>query len=161
MDSFRLTNEASLPFDRDTRPRMAVPQPSGAETAAPFFTLIEQALGLFTSSPDIIGITGQIVAGGADSHGVSPIDARTIVDLRDGFPIEGPSLDARYGLLGCNMAVRRAAVGGTRAPGGSRIHDPTRNRGSLWGHGRGVAGRTRGSLRISAVARSHRYEAAR
>jgi GT2 family glycosyltransferase len=73
---------------------------------------IEQALGLFTSSPDIIGITGQIVAGGADSHGVSPIDARTIVDLRDGFPIEGPSLDARYGLLGCNMAVRRAAVGG-------------------------------------------------
>jgi DnaJ-domain-containing protein 1 len=51
MDSFRLINEASLPFDQDPNPRAAVPQPSGAETGAPFLTLIEQALGVETE-PD-------------------------------------------------------------------------------------------------------------
>jgi hypothetical protein len=45
MDSFRLFNEASLPIDLEPHPQAAAPQPSGAETAAPFHTLIEQALG--------------------------------------------------------------------------------------------------------------------
>jgi hypothetical protein len=51
MDSFRLFNEASLPINREPHPQAAAPQPSGAETAAPFHTLIEQALGVETE-PD-------------------------------------------------------------------------------------------------------------
>ena len=72
---------------------------------------IEQALDLFNSSPDMIGISGQIVAGGADRRGVCPDDAQVIIDVRDGFPIESPSLDPRFGLVGSNLAVRHAAVG--------------------------------------------------
>ncbi len=51
MDPYWLIDQASLAGIRDTQPRAAAPQTSGAETGAPFLTQIEQALGVETE-PD-------------------------------------------------------------------------------------------------------------
>jgi len=52
MDPFWLINQASLAGVREAQPRAAAPQPSGAETGAPFLAQIEQVLGVETE-PDV------------------------------------------------------------------------------------------------------------
>jgi GT2 family glycosyltransferase len=71
---------------------------------------IEQAEALLSSAPEVIAVTGAIVAGGFDTRGVDPIDAEAIIDVREGFPIEGPVLNSDFGLLGCNMAIRADGI---------------------------------------------------
>lgn len=88
---------------------------------------IEQALAVFASTPEAVAVAGEILAGGFDTRGVDPIDAEAIVSLRDGFPVEGPTLNSSHGLLGCNMAARSERIEDVRLdeglPAGSLLAD--------------------------------------
>lgn len=77
---------------------------------------LERIRAFFDAFPDVIGASGHILADGINGLGISDADADAIIDDYDRQP-ERPPLSihrAAYGLYGCNMAYRVAAVGETR-----------------------------------------------
>jgi GT2 family glycosyltransferase len=72
---------------------------------------IERAVAVLESSKDIVGLTGRLLADGENSSSTSLDDALSLVDLYDGLPQTETNIVEPSPLRGCNMAVRRAAVG--------------------------------------------------
>ena len=78
---------------------------------------------VFEAYPELVGATGQLLADGIHSAGVSVDTAMALVEAYDrtrpvDHPVTGPTgritLRARTGLYGCNMALRMAAIGDER-----------------------------------------------
>lgn len=66
---------------------------------------------LFRDEPDIVGLTGAVVADGIKGPGLTFQEAdRLLADA----PPEGDALIERFSPYGCNMAFRRSAVGQVR-----------------------------------------------
>lgn len=65
--------------------------------------------------PDVAGVSGRMLADGATGPGVSLEEAKAIVATHDAAPAPPLTIThQRYGLYGCNMAFRRAALDGVR-----------------------------------------------
>ena len=70
---------------------------------------------VFLACPDVVGVTGRVIADGISSAGIPLTEAEHLVDAADAA---GPG-DLRPraeldGLYGCNMAFRTDAIGATR-----------------------------------------------
>lgn len=76
---------------------------------------IERIATLFAGNPDVAGATGHLLADGVNSLGITPADARTMLDSYDerAAPAATPYRDLD-GLYGCNMACRASAIGAVR-----------------------------------------------
>ena len=73
-------------------------------------------ISFFERSPDVVGATGQLLADGIHSPGISLETGLAMVDEHDRVgrePVEGP-LGPVMGLYGCNMAFRCTAIEGER-----------------------------------------------
>jgi GT2 family glycosyltransferase len=70
----------------------------------------------FTRHPDIAGAQGLVLADGIKGPGITPEDARRMVDEADaeGPPADFAILRPIHGLYGCNMVYRVASVKGVR-----------------------------------------------
>lgn len=74
--------------------------------AAPDY--LEQVERLFASDPNIVGITGDLLADGINNSGYSVKQALAIVEAR---PVDfEPALRKRLALYGCNMSIRLSAA---------------------------------------------------
>jgi GT2 family glycosyltransferase len=76
---------------------------------------IERVTRLFESQPDIVGLTGIVLADGAPTSGIQPDDAQAITRQRDTDPSYAGVLNDRVGFggnAGCNMAFRFSAISG-------------------------------------------------
>jgi len=74
---------------------------------------LERMADIFASRPDVVGITGTILADGSASAGIPWQDARTTVELCDANPPQSWTLPENipYGRnMGCNMAFRSSAL---------------------------------------------------
>lgn len=78
----------------------------------PSDTCIERIEQFFQDFPDILGATGLLLADGINSPGISAENALALVADHDAKPATATVCKARYGLYGCNMAYRRAALSG-------------------------------------------------
>ncbi|MBP6030498.1 MAG: glycosyltransferase family 2 protein [Sphingobium sp.] len=77
--------------------------------------MTERLRAFFAANPDVAGASGRLLADGIHGPGVSANLAGCIVSAYDSGP--APALTPRkdrYGLYGCNMAFRTAAIGGVR-----------------------------------------------
>lgn len=67
----------------------------------------------FTARPDLIAVSGRLLADGINSAGVPYAQARAMIDKFDaGHHWEEPRLVQTEGAYGCNMAYRAAAITG-------------------------------------------------
>lgn len=69
--------------------------------------LVERVGQFFAANPDVVGCSGQLLADGINGPGFSIEESRAMVAEHDRLP--APSLSPirdRYGLYGCNMALR-------------------------------------------------------
>lgn len=76
---------------------------------------LERMSDVFTSQPDISGLTGNVLADGTRSAGIKLDDAKSMVALRDASPDHAGNLHERFGHgsnVGCNMAYRYSAIEG-------------------------------------------------
>lgn len=73
---------------------------------------LEQALALFRGNPDIAGLTGRVLADGAQGAGIAFEQGLGLVDARDAQPPGEAGFDEAFGPYGCNMAFRGAAMAG-------------------------------------------------
>lgn len=74
---------------------------------------LERMCVLFESRPDVVGVTGTILADGATTAGIPLDDARLMVRLRDGGSTDDAPVHEHFpygGNMGCNMAFRAAAL---------------------------------------------------
>lgn len=76
---------------------------------------IERMEAVFQSDPNIMGLTGTVLADGTTTAGISLEDARSMVQAHDADP--KPANRIRYsppygGNMGCNMAFRASALDG-------------------------------------------------
>ena len=81
----------------------------------PSLQAVENTARFFAAHPDVVGATGDVLADGINTTGISREDACRIVaerDARGDYPTG--ILAERYGLYGCNMAYRTAAIGDIR-----------------------------------------------
>jgi GT2 family glycosyltransferase len=69
----------------------------------------------FAANADVVGVSGRLLADGINGPGITAEAARALVAVHDAAAPEPlvPMRD-RYGLYGCNMAFRRAAIGAVR-----------------------------------------------
>ncbi len=77
--------------------------------------MAERLRAFFAAHPDIVGASGRLLADGAHGPGVTLADAQAMIAAHDSEA--APPLVPRrehYGLYGCNMAFRRAAIEGLR-----------------------------------------------
>lgn len=68
---------------------------------------------LFQSRPDVVGVTGTVLADGTRTAGISLEDARCMVSGHDGKPSRTEVLHERFGYghnVGSNMAYRHSAI---------------------------------------------------
>jgi GT2 family glycosyltransferase len=74
----------------------------------PANTWLEQALTIFGHAPEIVGVTGRVLADGAGGAGIETADADVLVADWEALPPVDPvaSLADVPFLYGCNMAVR-------------------------------------------------------
>lgn len=76
---------------------------------------LEGIAALFTTHPDIVGADGHLLADGIGSAGVSYEEALALVDAYDRAAMQEPRIKGdAFGLYGCNMAFRSAAIAQTR-----------------------------------------------
>lgn len=77
--------------------------------------MAERMRAFFAANPDIIGASGRLLADGIHGAGITSAEAQKIIDAYDATPAPElvPHRD-RYGLYGCNMAFRSAAIGAIR-----------------------------------------------
>ncbi len=67
---------------------------------------------VFEEHPEVVGLTGRVIADGATGRGISRADAMTALSS-DTEPLQ-ESFKTRWSLYGCNMAVRSAVLGELR-----------------------------------------------
>jgi GT2 family glycosyltransferase len=78
---------------------------------------LEQMADIFASRPDVVGLTGVILADGTTTAGIPRPDAEALVRRHDAAPNGSKALheDLPYGSnMGCNMAFRSSALRGIR-----------------------------------------------
>lgn len=77
--------------------------------------MAERLRAFFAANPDVVGVSGRLLADGIHGEGISRSHAETIIAAYDMEPATSlvPRRD-HYGLYGCNMAFRRAAIGTIR-----------------------------------------------
>jgi hypothetical protein len=84
----------------------------------PTKTCLADIIRSFAFMPDVVGLTGTMLADGINSSGISYDDAVKIVSgyeqERDIQSARIPSLELWDGLYGCNMAVRASSIGEER-----------------------------------------------
>ncbi len=69
----------------------------------------------FAARPDVVGVTGRMLADGINSPGIPLEQAFAMVEQYDRAPPAEPiSMRALTGLYGCNMAFRASAIGDER-----------------------------------------------
>lgn len=78
---------------------------------------LERMAAIFRSRPDIVGLTGRLLADGASGAGIAPAAAEAMIELRDARPDDAGAfaIDERIaygGNVGSNMAVRCSAIAG-------------------------------------------------
>jgi GT2 family glycosyltransferase len=76
---------------------------------------IERMEALFQAHPDVAGVTGQILADGATTAGISLAEADALIEARDARPTPATGADEHPGYggnMGCNMAFRAIALEG-------------------------------------------------
>lgn len=71
---------------------------------------IERAVELFKENPDLIALTGAVLADGVKAAGIALEAGRGIVRQRDEAPTSGAGLRDGFGPYGCNMAFRYSAI---------------------------------------------------
>jgi len=76
---------------------------------------LERLAAVFRDRPDIVGLTGALLADGINSPGLSRADTEAAIARHDREP-PGPVTEAGplVGLYGCNMVFRAAAIAGER-----------------------------------------------
>jgi GT2 family glycosyltransferase len=76
----------------------------------PALDFLENVENIFEESPDIVGVTGELIADGIHSTGYTVEEAQELIDKRssDVDPVFLP----RQALYGCNMAIRLSAAEG-------------------------------------------------
>jgi GT2 family glycosyltransferase len=76
----------------------------------PSVNALEAIAKLFDAEPDVVGVTGQVLADGVGRGGVALEDAERIVDLYDAaWPPRDEQVDLTWA-YGCNMAFRAAPM---------------------------------------------------
>jgi GT2 family glycosyltransferase len=75
---------------------------------------IETMIALFETNPDLICITGTVLADGIKTAGIPLQDAKAIVLRRDLEPQASGLLHDGFGPYGCNMAFRYSAIADVR-----------------------------------------------
>lgn len=76
---------------------------------------VERVRAFFLANPDVAGASGQLLADGINGPGIALEDARAMVARHDAGAAPRPAVfRERFGLYGCNMAFRRAAISGIR-----------------------------------------------
>ena len=73
---------------------------------------LEQVERIFETSPEVVGITGELIADGIRSQGYSVGDAQMM--LAQARPQPASPLNRREALYGCNMSIRVSAAEGLR-----------------------------------------------
>jgi GT2 family glycosyltransferase len=76
---------------------------------------IERMEAVFRSDPDIVGLTGTVLADGTTTAGIGLEEACSMVEASDADsrPADGVRYNPPYGgNMGCNMAFRASALGG-------------------------------------------------
>lgn len=72
----------------------------------------------FAANPGIAGADGQVLLDGIKGPGIAPSDARRVVEAHDAKADAGAldpaQVGPRFGLYGCNMVYRTAAIGTLR-----------------------------------------------
>ncbi len=70
---------------------------------------------LFELHPDVAGANGRLLADGINSRGVGLEEAEALIAAHDRLPRSSPRiLKDMFGLYGCNMVYRTAAIGDAR-----------------------------------------------
>jgi len=75
---------------------------------------IEKVAALFAKYPDVISLTGDLLADGVTASSIALEEAITLVAAKDSENPRGDGLREGFGPYGCNMAFRAAAIAGTR-----------------------------------------------
>ncbi len=77
---------------------------------------IEKTIEYFEAHPDIVGITGVLLADGIKGPGISREDALNLIRQHDETvePQQVLTLNSEFGLYGCNMAYRISAIENAR-----------------------------------------------
>jgi GT2 family glycosyltransferase len=79
--------------------------------------VLEGIVRAFESFPEVAGISGDLIADGINSSGISHQEAVAMVSAAErerGFPTSPQILKKTEGLYGCNMALRSSAIGKER-----------------------------------------------
>ncbi|WP_020174237.1 glycosyltransferase family 2 protein [Methyloferula stellata] len=72
---------------------------------------IETMVELFKANPDLVSLTGTVLADGIKTAGIPQEEAERLVQARDASPPGDNGLHDGFGPYGCNMAFRYAAIG--------------------------------------------------
>lgn len=84
----------------------------------PAKTCLADIVHTFAVMPDVVGLTGTMLADGINSSGITYEDAVSLVsryeEQRGDRPPSSPSLELWDGLYGCNMVLRANAIGDER-----------------------------------------------
>ncbi len=81
----------------------------------PSHCYVAQVRAFFAANADVVGASGRLIADGINGPGISAGEADRLIAEADA--LASPSLEPvrdLYGLYGCNMAFRRAAIGDVR-----------------------------------------------
>jgi GT2 family glycosyltransferase len=78
----------------------------------PLRTYVADMIALFEAEPDLVGVTGRMIADGIHGAGIGFDDAVAMV--RADVPPADPAMEPRRGLYGCNMGIRLSAADGIR-----------------------------------------------
>ncbi len=68
-------------------------------------------VGLFEANPDLVSLTGTVLADGIKTAGIPQKEAERLVRERDAKPPGDKGLHGGFGPYGCNMAFRYSAIG--------------------------------------------------
>ncbi len=95
--------------------------PEGADIIAffdddyiPCDDCLENMARFMEANPDVVGVTGKVLADGINGPGVSVEDAMALTTAHRSVPLQQAERSNRVGLYGCNMAMRINATKGLR-----------------------------------------------
>jgi GT2 family glycosyltransferase len=73
--------------------------------------VVERVRAFFAANSGVVGASGRLIADGINGPGIALDEARAMLASHDAGPTPGLApIKDRYGLYGCNMAFRRAAI---------------------------------------------------
>lgn len=88
----------------------------------PTRTALADIAALFEAEPDIVGVTGLVLADGVTTGGIPYQTALETIASVEAKPVEPIRFWPRAGLYGCNMAFRASAIGETRFDENLALH---------------------------------------